>query len=66
MTAENVIITLQAARGVTSHYNISSGLDAALFGTMGTFIGINTVIVFYTLLLFLFSETTLNKNMLLA
>jgi hypothetical protein len=66
MIAENVIITLQAARGVTSHYNISSGLDAALFGTMGTFIGINTVIVFYTLLLFLFSETTLNKNMLLA
>jgi hypothetical protein len=66
MIAENVIITIQAARGVTSHYNISSGLDAALFGTMGSFIGINTIIIFYTLLLFLFSETKLNKNMLLA
>ncbi|MFY8035738.1 MAG: hypothetical protein ACOVMQ_01160 [Cyclobacteriaceae bacterium] len=66
MIAENVIITIQAARGVTSHYNISSGLDAALFGTMGGFIGINTAAVFYTLVLFLFSEITLNKSMLLA
>ena len=29
------IIDLQAARGVTSHYNVGTALDAALFGTMG-------------------------------
>jgi hypothetical protein len=66
MIAENAIIALQAARGVTSHYNISSGLDASLFSVMGLFIGINTVIIFYTLMLFLFAATTLDKKMLLA
>lgn len=66
MIVENVIITIQAARGVTSHYNISSALDASLFSIMGIFITINTAIVFYTLILFFFTKTTLDKSMLLA
>jgi hypothetical protein len=66
MFAENFVITLQAARGITSHYNISSGLDAILFSVMGAFIGVNTLIIFYTLVAFLFTATTLDKNMLLA
>lgn len=35
VTMEVVIIDLQAARGVTSHYNVGTALDAALFGAMG-------------------------------
>lgn len=66
MVVENVIIALQAGRGVQSHYNITTALDGILFGTMGTFIGINTALLFYTLILFLFSATTLDKHMLMA
>ncbi len=35
ITMEVAIIDVQAARGVTSHYNIGTALDAALFSAMG-------------------------------
>lgn len=44
MTIETVVIFIQAARGQTSHYNTSSALNALLFGTMGIFILVNTVL----------------------
>jgi hypothetical protein len=37
---EIVIIDLQAARGVTSHFNNATPLDATLFGIMGASIGV--------------------------
>jgi len=37
---EIIIITIQAFRGVQSHYNISSPIDGILFGIMGSFIAI--------------------------
>lgn len=54
MYVEIAAICIQAARGVTSHYNISTGLDAGVFSIMGIAIGINTVldaVVFGLLLL---------------
>ena len=43
MVIEMVAITMQAARGMTSHYNIATLLDAVVFQTMGIAIALNTV-----------------------
>ncbi len=42
MVVEQVVIFIQAARGTTSHYNVSSPLEGLLFGLMGLFIAVNT------------------------
>jgi hypothetical protein len=44
MVVEIVIIFAQAGRGITSHYNVSSPLNGLLFGLMGIFIMLNTVL----------------------
>lgn len=44
MTVETVIIFIQAGRGQASHYNVSSALNALLYGAMGVFILVNTVL----------------------
>lgn len=50
---EMACIITQSARGTTSHFNIRSEFDGAVFSVMGFLIGVNTVLVFFTLLLFL-------------
>ena len=40
MMVDVIIITIQASRGVGSHYNMSSPLDALMYAAMGIFIGI--------------------------
>lgn len=42
---EMVIVTTQAARGVQSHYNMSTLTDGILFGTMGILIAINVLVM---------------------
>lgn len=53
MTVEMVCITLQAARGLTSHYNVSTPFDALVFTTMGNLIAVNTLAAMGLLVLFL-------------
>ncbi|MGH8193397.1 MAG: hypothetical protein ACREQ8_03210 [Woeseiaceae bacterium] len=38
---ESACLLLQAARGTTSHYNVATDFDGAIFQTMGAMIGIN-------------------------
>jgi hypothetical protein len=51
MVVEQVVIFVQAARGTTSHYNISSGLNGMLFSLMGIFIMVNTAMTVWALYL---------------
>ncbi|MBD0325312.1 MAG: hypothetical protein ICV68_02720 [Pyrinomonadaceae bacterium] len=49
---EMFCIILQAARGATSHFNVRTPFDAAIFSTMGLMITINTMLVLLALVLF--------------
>jgi hypothetical protein len=53
---EMVCIITQAARGTTSHFNIRSAFDGAVFSVMGLLIAVNTLLVLLMLLLFLRSS----------
>jgi hypothetical protein len=52
MISEMVLIGMQAARGTTSHYNIATVFDAAVFSWMGLMIVVNTLAAVFLLLLF--------------
>ncbi|HEX8560371.1 MAG TPA: hypothetical protein VF668_19905 [Pyrinomonadaceae bacterium] len=51
---EMACLVSQAARGVTSHYNVRTPYDAAVFSLMGLMIAFNTLLVGVTLALFFF------------
>ena len=48
---EIVLIWMQAARGTTSHFNVSSAFDGMVFSVMGIFILINTLLNVWALAL---------------
>ncbi|MCU0419082.1 MAG: hypothetical protein MUC38_05430 [Cyclobacteriaceae bacterium] len=52
MSVENAAIFMQAFRGVPSHFNVHSAFDGAVFGTMGLFIALNTLVLMWTFVLF--------------
>jgi hypothetical protein len=49
---EIVLITMQASRGVTSHFNDTTAFDAAVFSVMGAAIAINILVAAYVALKF--------------
>jgi hypothetical protein len=51
MVVEQAVIFVQAARGTTSHYNASSALNGILFGLMGIFILVNTLMTVWAVVL---------------
>lgn len=53
MVVEIVLISVQAARGQTSHFNHTTPLNAVIFSTMGLFILLNTVAVVVLLVEFI-------------
>lgn len=66
MIAEIICIAVQAARGTTSHYNIRTPLDAAIFSTMGTMIAINTVIALVVLICFFVQQCEIPRPYLVG
>jgi hypothetical protein len=56
MFLEIILITMQAVRGVASHFNTSSPFDTAVFSVMGGIIGFNAIIIGIHFVLFLFFE----------
>jgi len=49
MVIEIVLISMQAARGVPSHFNTATAFDTAVFATMGVTVTVNTLVVAYVL-----------------
>jgi hypothetical protein len=53
MLTEIACIAAQAARGTTSHYNVNTPFDAAIFSIMGGMIALNSILAFVLLICFL-------------
>lgn len=62
MIIEISIIIFQASRATLSHFNSASPMDEILFGIMGLFILINTIVIVVAFGLFLFTKTQLDKS----
>ena len=61
-TIEMIIITGQAARGTTSHFNNKTALDGILFGIMGLAILVNTMLAAYLLYLYFKADIDLPQS----
>ena len=56
MFIEIALISMQAFRGVASHFNISTHFDASVYSIMGAVIGFNAVLIGIHFILFSFFE----------
>ncbi len=64
MTAEMLLVTMQAARGVRSHFNFASAFDKMVFDAMGLLILTNTLAMAAVLALFLFRQRNVSPVLL--
>jgi hypothetical protein len=64
MSVEIVCIAFQSARGVPSHFNHASTLDAAVFNVMGLMIALNTFLMVGLLALYARGSTHLSRPVL--
>ena len=66
MLTEIACITAQAARGTTSHYNVNTPFDAAIFSIMGSMIALNSVLALILLICFLTGRYDVSSPYLLG
>lgn len=64
MAGENILISTQAFRGTTSHFNATSVFDAAVFSTMGFLIMVNTIAAAALLVYFMRSPAPMPRAVL--
>ncbi|MEM6965458.1 MAG: hypothetical protein AAF573_11875 [Bacteroidota bacterium] len=63
LTFENILISIQASRGVKSHYNTTTPFDAAIFASMGFAVGLITLYMIWFLIKSFSSELNFSKSM---
>lgn len=66
MLVEIALISIQASRGVPSHFNVSTSADALMFAVMGILIFLNTFLVLGVFFQFLWQEIDLDAAYLLG
>lgn len=64
LLGEIVLITMQAARKTTSHFNNATPFDDAVFSSMGMMIVVNTFLIAYLLYIYLRSDIQLSRPVL--
>jgi len=66
MIVEMATIALQAARGVPSHFNVTSTFNGVIFSVMGLFIALNTLANLVTLILFFSPKIQMEASLKMA
>ncbi len=66
MIVEMLCIGLQAGRGIRSHFNVSTAFDGIVFGMMGNFIMLNTLLLIYITILFFIKKPAISPTYLRA
>jgi hypothetical protein len=59
MVGEIILVVMQVSRGTTSHFNIKTPFDGAVFGAMGLMIVINSLLLLYLTFLYFRTDTDL-------